>query len=246
MRLGLIADIHANREGFEAALAALARAGVDRLVLLGDIVGYGADPEFCVEKAAELMEAGAIGILGNHDAAIAGSDEDMNRIAREAIQWTRRRLGDAHRAVLARLELSARLDDIQLVHASACHPADWNYITGASSAERSLRSTSARLTLVGHVHKAHLWRLGSQGTATGHVPHANVDIPLASSQCWLGVIGSSGQSRDGRPGASFGLLDTGAKTLTFGRVDYDHYTAARKVREAGLPAPLAERLLRGE
>lgn len=246
MRYGVISDIHANREGFEAALAALDRHGYDQLILLGDIVGYGADPEFAVEKAAALMESGAVGILGNHDAAIEGPDEDMNRVAREAIRWTRTRLGEPHRAVLRQLALQHQAEGTHFVHASPSHPTEWPYVTDDRQAERGLRAARERITLVGHVHKAHLWRLTSQGTATGHVPHPNIAIPLAVSQNWLAVVGSAGQARDGRPGASYALLDTTARMLTFGRVDYDHYAAARKVREAGLPAPLAERLLRGD
>ncbi|MCA3624121.1 MAG: metallophosphoesterase [Methylobacterium sp.] len=246
MRIGILSDIHANREGFEAALSALRRLGTDQIMLLGDIVGYGADPEYCVEAAARLMEDGAIGILGNHDAAIDGPDEDMNRIAREAIRWTRTRLLPEHRAVLKKLAISHRIEDALFVHASASQPAEWFYITDERNAERSLRATDARITIVGHVHRPHLWRLTSQGTATGHRPHQGVENPLAQSQRWLAVIGSAGQARDGRPGAGYGLLDLAQRSLTFGRVDYDHYTTARKVREAGLPDQLAERLLRGE
>lgn len=245
MRIGLIADIHANREGFDAALAALQRTGYDQLVLLGDLVGYGADPEYCVEQAATLIARGAIGILGNHDAAIDGSDQDMNSVAREAIRWTRSRLGPDHRAVLAGLAVSHRIDEALFVHASASHPTEWFYITDERNAERSLRATDASITLVGHVHRPHLWRLTAQGTAIGHRPHTGVENPLARSQSWLAVIGSAGQPRDGRPGASFGLLDLARRSLAFERVDYDHFTAARKVREAGLPDVLAERLLRG-
>lgn len=246
MRIGIISDIHANREGFEAALSAIRRLGADQLVLLGDLVGYGADPEYCVETAARLIEDGAIGILGNHDAAIDGSDLDMNRIAREAIRWTRARLGPDHRAVLKALLVTHRLGDALFAHASASQPTEWFYITDERNAERSLRATDARITCVGHVHRPHLWRLTSQGTATGHVPHAGMENPLAQSQLWLAVIGSAGQPRDGRPGAGFGMLDLARRSLTFGRVDYDHFTAARKVREAGLPDALSERLLRGE
>jgi predicted phosphodiesterase len=245
MRIGLLADIHANREAFEAVLATLARQGVDQFALLGDLVGYGPDPAWCVERAARLFEAGAIGILGNHDAAIEGSDEDMNRHAREAIGWTRSRLDASHRAVLRNLQVNHREKDVLFVHASVCHPTDWAYVTDAQRAEQSLRATDARVTLVGHVHQAHLWRLVSSGIATGHQPFPDLEIPLAASQRWLAVIGSVGQSRDGKPGAAYGLLDLQARTLLFGRVDYDHYTAARKVREAGLPASLSERLLRG-
>jgi diadenosine tetraphosphatase ApaH/serine/threonine PP2A family protein phosphatase len=245
VRIGLLADIHANREAFEAALAKLARYGVDQYALLGDLIGYGPDPVWCVERAARLFETGGIGILGNHDAAIEGSDDDMNRVAREAIAWTRDQLDASHRSVIRSLLVSHREKDALFVHASACHPTDWAYVTDAPRAEQSLRATDARVTLVGHVHQARLWRLTPSGPATGHAPFNDLEIPLAASQRWLAVLGSVGQSRDGKPGAAFGVLDLAKRSLLFGRVDYDHYTAARKVREAGLPASLSERLLRG-
>ena len=245
MRYAILSDIHANREALDAVMARLAALRIDRIVLLGDIIGYGADPAYCLERAQALLDDGAIGILGNHDAAVAGSSEDMNSAARAAIDWTRRQLTDAHQAVLARLVPAHREGDLLLVHASARTPLAWTYILDAASAERSLRATDAKLTIVGHVHVPSLWRLVSAGTATRHVPLTGQDIPLAASQNWLGVMGAVGQPRDGSPAAAFGILDTHTRTLTFERVAYDHYQAARKVREAGLPMSLAERLLHG-
>jgi diadenosine tetraphosphatase ApaH/serine/threonine PP2A family protein phosphatase len=245
MRYALLSDIHANREAFDAVLAQLGGHRIDKIVLLGDLVGYGADPAYCVERARDLLDTGAIGILGNHDAAIAGSHEDMNSAARAAIDWTRTQLMADHLAVLARLVPAHREDDLLLVHASARTPLAWHYIIDAASAERSLRATDARMTIVGHVHVPCLWRLISTGTATRHVPVTGQEIPLAASQIWLGVMGAVGQPRDGSPAAAFGILDTRARTLSFERIAYDHYQAARKVREAGLPMSLAERLLLG-
>ena len=141
MRYAILSDIHANREALDAALARLATHRIDRIVLLGDIVGYGADPAYCLERAEALLEAGAIGILGNHDAAVTGSSEDMNSAARAAIDWTRLQLTSAHHAVLARLVPAQREGDLLLVHASARTPLTWNDILEAASAERSLRAT---------------------------------------------------------------------------------------------------------
>lgn len=245
MRIALLADIHANREAFEAVLAELPALGIDRIALLGDIVGYGPDPEFACEKAADLVAAGALAVLGNHDAAIEAEGNDMNAIASLAIGWTRRRLGDAHRAFLAALALTHREGEVLYVHANARAPASWDYVRRPDEAERSLRASNARLTCVGHTHIPQLWRLNGLGMAVGHVPHAGVEIPLAKSQQWLAVIGAVGQPRDGSPAAAFGVLDQGRATLEFRRVAYDHVRTCRKLREAGLPEPLAARLLRG-
>jgi diadenosine tetraphosphatase ApaH/serine/threonine PP2A family protein phosphatase len=245
MRIALLADIHANREAFEAVLARLHWLNIDRIALLGDLVGYGPDPAFCVEKAAGLVEAGAMAIVGNHDAAIDGDSADMNAAARAAIDWTRTQLDSTHRAFLAGLPESATEGDTLFVHASARAPRAWEYITGPVQAERSLRATPARITVVGHVHAPHLWRLTTAGIATGHAPVSGVEIPLARSQTWLAVMGAVGQPRDGNCAAAFGILDTARATLTYERLAYDHFTTCRKVREAGLPESLADRLLRG-
>jgi diadenosine tetraphosphatase ApaH/serine/threonine PP2A family protein phosphatase len=245
MRIALLADIHGNREAYEAVLARVEKLGVDRIALLGDIVGYGPDPEFCVEKSAELVSKGALAVVGNHDAAIEGTTEDMNSRARAAIEWTRTRLDDEHRAFLRALPESHREGEVLLVHASARAPRMWEYITGPQQAERSLRATDARLTMVGHVHSPNLWRLNATGIAAGHVPVTGMEIPLARSQVWLAVMGAVGQPRDGNPAAAFGLLDTTRSSLTFERVPYDHFAPARKIRAAGLPEELAARLQRG-
>jgi diadenosine tetraphosphatase ApaH/serine/threonine PP2A family protein phosphatase len=245
MRIALLADIHANREAFEAVLKRIGKIGVDRIALLGDIVGYGPDPEFCADKAAELVSEGAFAVLGNHDAAIDGDASDMNSRARAAIEWTRTRLNSHHRAFLASLPETIREGEVLLVHASARAPHMWEYILGAAQAERSIRATDARITVVGHVHSPNLWRLNTAGVASGHIPVAGMEIPLARSQVWLAVMGSVGQPRDGNPAAAFGVLDTAQATLTYERVAYDHFAPARKIREAGLPEELAARLQRG-
>lgn len=245
MRIALLADIHANREALDAVLIAVGAKNVDRMAFLGDIVGYGPDPAYCTERVARLVSDGAIAILGNHDAAIdSAGDEDMNRLAREAIQWTRTRLDPSQRAFLAGLPMAFREDDLLLIHASANHPREWHYVTDERSAEFCIRAAVSKITIVGHTHSPKLWRLTTLGTATGHVPAAGMEMPLAKSQLWLAVMGAVGQPRDGNPAACFGVIDTVKNTLTYERVDYDHYTTARKVREAGLPPPLSERLLR--
>lgn len=245
MRIALLADIHANREAFEAVLKRVEKIGVDRIVLLGDIVGYGPDPEFCTDKAAELVSAGAQAVVGNHDDAIKGGEIDMNSRARAAIEWTRTRLDSHHCAFLASLPESVREGDALFVHASARAPRMWEYIIGAAQAERSIRATDARITIVGHVHSPNLWRLNTSGLASGHIPLTGMEIPLARSQVWLAVMGAVGQPRDGNPAAAFGILDTVKSTLTYERVAYDHFAPARKIRAAGLPDELAARLQRG-
>lgn len=245
MRIALLADIHANREAFEAVLDRLDACRIDQIALLGDIIGYGPDPAFCTETAMALVEHGAFSVIGNHDAAIGGDSSDMNAVARSAIDWSRGKLDAGHRQFLSGMPEVHRVQETLMVHASARAPRAWEYIDGPMEAERSLRATDATITIVGHVHRPQLWRLTGLGVAVGHEPIAGYEIPLAKSFAWLAVMGAVGQPRDGSCAAAFAILDLKRRSITFERVPYDHFTTCRKIREAGLPESLATRLLRG-
>jgi diadenosine tetraphosphatase ApaH/serine/threonine PP2A family protein phosphatase len=242
MRIALMSDIHGNREALEACLAHARRSQVERTIFLGDYVGYGADPAWVVETVRAHVEAGAVALLGNHDAAVPGSEEDMNADARAAIRWTRAQLDEAARAFLAALPLTHREGNTLYVHANAWAPGAWGYILGPVEAERSLRRTDARVTLCGHVHTPALYAMAPGKPACGHTPVPGVAVPLLATRRWLAVIGAVGQPRDGHPAACYALLDDARRTLTTIRVPYDVETAAQKVAAAGLPPRLAARL----
>lgn len=243
MLLAILSDIHANREAFEAVLAAAAQA--ERFVLLGDIVGYGADPEWCTERAMALAADGAVVLRGNHDDAVGNAAVSMNPTATLALEWTRRQLGSEHRAFLATLPLKAREGDCLFVHADASAPADWNYVTDASDADLHLSACEARISFCGHVHKPALYCTAPGGKVTHFCPVSTTPLPLLPQRRWLAVMGSVGQPRDGNPAAAFALYDTEGAQLRYLRVAYDIETAASKIRAAGLPASLADRLYRG-
>ena len=137
MRLAVFADIHANRQAFSACLDVARARGAERIVCLGDIVGYGADPEWAVDTVMGLVEDGAIAVIGNHDNAINTPSETMNAAAQAAIEWTRGRLGAPQRRFLAELPLTRQEDDRLYVHSEASHPARWHYVSGTSDAARS-------------------------------------------------------------------------------------------------------------
>ena len=242
MRIALMSDIHGNREAFEACLAHARWAKVQRTVFLGDYVGYGADPGWVVETVRSHVDEGAVALLGNHDAAVLGSDEAMNADARAAIRWTRGQLDEDARAFLAGLPLTHREGDRLYVHANGWAPGAWDYILGPVEAERSLRRTDARVTLCGHVHAPALYSMAPGRPACGYTPIPGVAVPLLPTRRWLAVIGAVGQPRDGDPAAAYGLLDDARQTLTTVRVPYDMEAAARKIAAAGLPARLAARL----
>ncbi|TXI01174.1 MAG: metallophosphatase family protein [Pseudorhodobacter sp.] len=245
MRLAILTDIHANREAFEAVLADCSVMRIDRYVLLGDIVGYGPDPDWCIDKLVELQASGAIAVRGNHDRAIGVPDGALNSNARRVIDWTVNRLSNAHKAVLGALPLTVEEEDILFVHASANDPQDWIYVTNEHHAMPSFRVSKARLIFCGHVHKPALYSHDMTGRVTGHRFGYGTGVPLIRSRRWLSVVGSVGQPRDGSGLASWCLLDKARNELTYRRVGYDSATTARKVRAAGLPEALAARLVKG-
>jgi diadenosine tetraphosphatase ApaH/serine/threonine PP2A family protein phosphatase len=243
--IALLADIHGNREALSACLADAARRNVERYVFLGDLVGYGADPGWVVDRAIEYAGRGALVILGNHDAAAAGAAASMNETAMQAIEWTRRTLSDAHRAFLGQLPLQVEEGSRLYVHASADEPSQWPYILDTRAARKSLEATKARQTFCGHVHVPSLYHLSSTGKLFDFTPSAAMAIPLLPTRRWLAVLGAVGQPRDRNPAACYGLFDEAQDQLTYIRVPYDIASAARKIREAGLPLVLAARLEQG-
>jgi diadenosine tetraphosphatase ApaH/serine/threonine PP2A family protein phosphatase len=206
------------------------------------MVGYGPDPAYILDKAAELQRHGAVCLLGNHDEAVFGSARGLNENARTAIEWTRTRLVPGHVAWLKSLPLTFEDEDRLFVHASAADPGKWSYITGPDAAARSLGATRARLTACGHTHIPALYYARPAGAPICFRPLDNRPAPLSAVMRHLVVVGSVGQPRDGNPAACFGLLDTGERTVTMMRVPYDWERTAAKIAERGLPPWLGLRL----
>lgn len=246
MRIAIFSDIHANREAFDACLAMAANQGAERHVFLGDLVGYGADPQYVVDRVVRFVEEGAIVLKGNHDEAAARQmSGGMNEYARRAIEWTSAELDEASRQFLTDLPMAVEDEDRLYVHSEAVAPPEWRYITDADSAERSLRATDKRITFCGHVHIPQLYNMSPQKPAQFFDPKPNTAIPLIGQRKWLAVMGATGQPRDKNPAAAFAILDTARKELTYFRVAYDMEPTAKKIHAAGLPAILAARLYVG-
>ncbi len=250
MRLALLADLHANREATGACLSKLRKLGFDRAVLLGDIVGYGADPEWTVDEAQRLIDDGGLAVYGNHDEAVlrdaqADAQSTKHAHAQAAIDWTRGRLSAEQRAFLAALPASIEDEDRLYVHANAWAPLQWGYISNALAAAQSIAATRQRVTFCGHVHEPALYHSQPEGGARHFAPTPGVAMPLLGSRRWLALPGSLGQPRDGNPAACCALYDTARGSLTLLRVAYDHHAAARKIVAAGLPESLAKRLVEG-
>jgi diadenosine tetraphosphatase ApaH/serine/threonine PP2A family protein phosphatase len=240
--LALFSDIHANRQAFSACLDFANAHGAERIICLGDYVGYGADPEWTVDMVMALVDKGALAVRGNHDNAVAGSSETMNAEAQAAIEWTRGQLSTVQRRFLAELPLVCEEGDRLYVHSEASNPAKWRYVLSTADAGRSLMSTEAHITFCGHVHKPALYSISVTGKMTSFVPISGVTVQLLSGRRWLSVLGAVGQPRDGDPAASFAMFDTSSREITWCRVPYDVEEAARRIRENGLPLWLAERL----
>jgi predicted phosphodiesterase len=241
VRLGLVSDVHANLEAFTAVLRELDRMKVDRIVCLGDVVGYHANPNECMEL---LERAGAQSIAGNHDRAAARVIEptSFGAVARRAIHWTRRVLSPEWVLRLRDRDVFDRLDDTTcLVHA-ALHPQpnDEYHLTTPARIDASLAKLvsgeiGARLCFFGHTHQTAVHR--ADGRTTSHVPHGPAPARVELDDAYYLVNpGSVGQPRDGDERAAFAIFDDRAFTLEFRRVEYDRLACLRKAEAAGLLA----------
>ena len=245
MLLAVFSDIHGNRQAFEACLKVARAKGAERFILLGDFVGYGADPEWVVDTAMELVSHGAVAVRGNHDEAVNTTTESMNNEAQIAIEWTRGRLDAAQRRFLAELPMLVEDSDRLFVHSEASSPKRWHYVRTTADAAKSLISTPSHDTFCGHIHRPALYSMSSTAKMTSFVPKTDVPVQLLRGRQWLAVLGSVGQPRDGDPSASFVLFDTVSCQITYCRVPYDIASAANRIRENGLPSWLADRLSQG-
>jgi diadenosine tetraphosphatase ApaH/serine/threonine PP2A family protein phosphatase len=246
MKLALITDIHANREAFETCLEQAHLHGAERIALMGDFVGYGADPAWVVSCVQDLVAQGAIAVKGNHDEAVVnGPSPNLIEDARRVIAWTREQLSAEQIDFLGQLPYSREELGCLFVHANAFAPTRWEYINSRTEAVRSMHATDCRHTFVGHVHQPMLYHMSSTGKIADFRPTPGVAVPVPAHRQWLAVPGSCGQPRDGNPAACWALFDTGHQTLTFHRVPYNFEATAAKIIAAGLPPGLGERLQHG-
>lgn len=246
MLIAILTDIHANREALTACLAHAGERRAERYAFLGDFVGYGADPAWVVDTVSDYVRRGAIAVQGNHDAAVAQAPgRNMNPQARAIVDWTRGQLTEGQRRFLAELPLTAESGDCLFVHASAAQPQQWEYITGLTEALKSMYATRCRITFCGHVHEPALYNLSMTGKVSSFIPAGTGSIPLSTQRHWLAIPGAVGQPRDGNPAACYALFDDATHELTFFRVPYDYLSAAEKIRAAGLPAAIGDRLEHG-
>ena len=245
MIIALLSDIHGNLEALNACLKHASEHGVGRHAFLGDLVGYGADPQAVVDIVASYAGTGAVVVKGNHDEAVEKTPRYMNDSVRAVIDWTRRTLTDDGKAFLSALPLLVRQGDMCFVHASAAAPGRWDYIDSPAAAQRSIDAAQATYTFSGHVHEQELYaRIGPARTVSFR-PVRGSPVPIGRHRRWLAIVGSVGQPRDNNPAAAYAQFDTESERIVFHRVPYDHRAAARKIERAGLPPSIAYRVERG-
>jgi predicted phosphodiesterase len=232
-------DIHANYDALQAVLAELENKNIDKYVCVGDIVGYGAEPDLCVHKIRDLTVAC---VAGNHDFATIEKTniEFFNVYAKEATLWTRNKLSEADKQYLKDLKLVEDVDDFTVVHGTLYAPALFDYIQTTFDAYLSLQVLKANLCFVGHSHVPISFFLDDAVTYS-----VEPELELKPGVKAIINVGSVGQPRDDNPKAAYAIYDSEQRKVWINRTEYDVEAAAKKIVDAGLPEILGERLKYG-
>jgi predicted phosphodiesterase len=243
MQIAIVSDVHGNRQAFEAVLEAIEASDCQEMWCLGDLVGYGADPDYCVELAREHA---AICLAGNHDLVVTGAlpIEMFSRGAALAARWTQETITPQTRGYLEGLQPSQTDEAVGLYHASPRDPV-WEYVLSDLQAELCLDAQQHRVCLIGHSHVALSFSRFPGEPAAGQTRADGEDLELAEGE-WLINPGSVGQPRDGDPRAAWLALDLDRWEAVYHRIEYDIDGAAAAIRAARLPDSLAERLAFGQ
>ncbi len=243
MQVAVLSDIHANRHALEAVLADVAATAVREIWCLGDVVGYGADPNDCVDL---VRDSASVALAGNHDLGVTGALplDEFSPGAALAARWTQEVIDPSRLEWLASLEPSGTSNGVGLFHGSPRDPV-WEYVLSALLADLCFDGFDERIGLVGHSHVASSFTRPDGEPATGSSMRADETADVAAGR-WLLNPGSVGQPRDGDPRAAWLLLDLSASTASWRRTTYDVDGAAAAIRAARLPDSLAERLQYGQ
>jgi len=239
----LISDIHANLEALEAVLAAARKAGAEKILCMGDLVGYGPDPNECAYRIRETADAV---VAGNHDlAAIGRLDLSwFNHTARRAIQWTAARLKPEISAYIASLPLTQKLDGLLMVHGSPRDPAE-EYLRDTVAAASSFESAGFHLCLTGHTHRPLVFAMDTDGDVSMMEPAADTLLELEESYRYIVNAGSVGQPRNLDAAAAWCLYDRREGIIAFRSSRYAVAKTQARMRSAGLPQSLIGRLAEG-
>ena len=243
MRIALLSDVHGNRPAFEAVLDDVDSEGAEEIWCLGDLVGYGAQPDDCVALARERCN---LSLAGNHDLVVTGEIPitDFSSSAAAAARWTQETIAEETMTYLKGLKPSDPAREPALYHASPRDPV-WEYVLSTWQADECMDLTDARVAAIGHSHVALWFHREADGKVSGAAAEGDLERDLSGGQ-WMVNPGGVGQPRDGDPRAAWLLLDTETWKATWRRVEYPIDEAAAAIEEAGLPRVLAERLYSGQ
>jgi len=239
MRFALFGDIHANLEALEAVLEDAANQGCTDYVCMGDLVGYNADPTACLEI---VRSQNWPVVKGNHDEDASEDHplEKMNPVAAEALEWTRKQLSDEQRAWLRHIRMVRQVENFTVVHSTLDQPQSWTYVTNKFEAMSNFSYQFTNLCFHGHTHVP---RIFIREDRVMEIEETSVIINPKFK--YFINTGSVGQPRDGDWRACYAIYDVPTSTVSFRRVEYDLLTTQQKIRAAGLPEILAERLAAG-
>jgi predicted phosphodiesterase len=241
MRIAIFSDIHGNLEALSAVLKHLEEEGITNYICGGDIVGYGANPNECVDRVAALD---CPVVMGNHDHAALGLTDItyFNPTARSALLWSRETLTQERKKFLNQLEFTYQANNMFLVHASPRHPDQWEYILTLESAETNFGFFKEQVCFIGHSHQPFFVGISSEGKV-----ELITENPLSLQKNYRYIInvGSVGQPRDGNPNSALAIFDAIEQTVSLIRIPYDIEKTQKKIIAAGLPHSLAQRLQNG-
>lgn len=238
MLYGIISDIHSNLEALDVVLSKLYR--VDKLICLGDIVGYGPNPNECVKKIRELKIPT---VAGNHDKAVTGGIDFswFNQNAKDAVNWTQREITEENLEYLKSIPEVLAVNGFEIVHGSLRDPLH-EYITNIIEAVPTFQKMTKKLCFVGHSHTPIFIGLKADGNYDGNVLKDQDEVLIDNYEKVIINVGGVGQPRDRDPRASYGIYDSKTKIFSLHRVEYNIEQVQRKMKEVGLPQPLADRL----
>jgi predicted phosphodiesterase len=237
----IISDVHANLEALNRVLGKIDSEKIDSLLFLGDSIGYGPDPNECIEL---LKARSNIMLAGNHDRGATDMTETLyfNPYAKTALEWTVRELSDESKEFLQTLPLTETMesDDLYLVHSTPREPEQWHYLHSKNDARLNFNYFDQKICVLGHSHVPFIAQLRPGGTITFEYSR----IQMEDENRYIANVGSVGQPRDGNPQAAYVLLRD--NTVEIKRVSYDIVSTQKKMRKAGLPSFLIDRLAAGK
>lgn len=243
MKYLIFSDVHGNLEALTTVLEQIDVYHPDKVICLGDVVGYGPNPNECVQQVHQRAHTT---IMGNHDHAVLGLTDIsyFNQYAKLAVLWTRQVLTEEHYKILQKASLSVVDDQILFVHSTPLHPERWDYIFNPLEGQYYLQHLDAHICFIGHSHQPLFFQKDAEGQIIFDRKFS-FSLPIEDDSQYIINVGSVGQPRDGNPDASFAVYDTDARTVQVKRLPYDLKAIQKKMQKIGLPAFLIDRLAYG-